>query len=435
MDIKINDTDGQYLEYNTLGGVLDFYFLAGPDPASVAKQYSEVVGKSAMMPYWGHGFHQCRYGMQDVYEVAEVVANYSAAKIPLETMWTDIDYMDLRKVFTTDSARFPLHLVREMVKTLHDNNQHYIVMVDPAVAYQKYPGYENGAALDAFINLANGSVYQGVVWPGSTVYPDWFGPKTQDYWNGEFDTFFSADHGVDIDALWIDMNEASNFCNYPCTDPVAFAKINGDPPTPPPVRLGPPRPIPGFPSDFQPKCHAVIDFQVDAQTISGESVYVFGSAVTIGSNNEITDAVLLSSANHPTWSGTVDVPAHTKVTYQYVRRSSDGSYTYEHTKRSLTSGACGSVKKTDDTITTSPSKASSNKLKLPASENDHDVVEAKLSHGSAPGKSWVLLAATSSTLPTQFKTMRAVSAIKPSTLTWCTKAGMLSMTHTISLGL
>ena len=85
MDIKINNTaeDGQYLEYNTLGGVIDLYFLAGPGPIDVAKQYSEVVGKPAMMPYWGFGFHQCRYGYQDYLTVAEVVSNYSTANIPL----------------------------------------------------------------------------------------------------------------------------------------------------------------------------------------------------------------------------------------------------------------------------------------------------------------------------------------------------------------
>lgn len=46
MDIKINQTaeDGQYLEYNAIGGVLDFYFLSGPAPADVARQYAGVVG-------------------------------------------------------------------------------------------------------------------------------------------------------------------------------------------------------------------------------------------------------------------------------------------------------------------------------------------------------------------------------------------------------
>ena len=91
MDIKIDvDSDGQYLEYNTLGGVLDFYFLSGPNPKDVAMQYAQTVGNPVMMPYWGMGFHNCRYGYQDVYEVAEVIANYSAANIPLETQWTDI---------------------------------------------------------------------------------------------------------------------------------------------------------------------------------------------------------------------------------------------------------------------------------------------------------------------------------------------------------
>jgi alpha-glucosidase len=32
----------------------------------------------------------------------------------------------------------------------------------------------------------------------------------QKYWDDEFASFFNADTGVDIDALWIDMNEPSN---------------------------------------------------------------------------------------------------------------------------------------------------------------------------------------------------------------------------------
>lgn len=87
MDIKI---DKSVLEYNVIGGIVDLYFFSGPTPDEVARQYSEVAGKPTLPPYWGLGSHQCRYGYRDWIEVAEVVANYSAAAIPLETMWTDI---------------------------------------------------------------------------------------------------------------------------------------------------------------------------------------------------------------------------------------------------------------------------------------------------------------------------------------------------------
>lgn len=71
MDVKINNTNGQgqYLEYNTIGGVFDFYFVAGPSPTQVAQQISEVIGLPAMIPYAGLGYHNCRYGYRDVYQV------------------------------------------------------------------------------------------------------------------------------------------------------------------------------------------------------------------------------------------------------------------------------------------------------------------------------------------------------------------------------
>lgn len=61
MDIKLRERS---LEYNVIGGVVDFYFLAGSvdDPTELARQYMQVIGKPAEVPYWGFGFHQCRFG-------------------------------------------------------------------------------------------------------------------------------------------------------------------------------------------------------------------------------------------------------------------------------------------------------------------------------------------------------------------------------------
>ena len=54
MDIKFPE-GGQYVEYNTLGGIVDLFFLAGPQPADVARQASGVWGKTQEIPYWSLG--------------------------------------------------------------------------------------------------------------------------------------------------------------------------------------------------------------------------------------------------------------------------------------------------------------------------------------------------------------------------------------------
>ncbi|KFG87428.1 alpha-glucosidase [Metarhizium anisopliae] len=251
MDVVIDsDPYSAYLEYNILGGVLDFYFFAGETPIDVAKQYSEVVQQPALVPYGALGLHQCRWGYQDVFNVAEVVHNYSQAGIPLETMWTDIDYMDGRAAFSLDPERFPLEKMRQLVQHLHSRNQKFVMMLDPAIAVKDYGPYNHGKTWPmSFLVNSSGLPYEGVVWPGRTVYPDWFAPAIQEYWNKEFDTFFNPATGVDIDYLWIDMNEPSNFCDFPCNniDEVALQY-----PPPPPLVRSPPRELPGWPCDFQP---------------------------------------------------------------------------------------------------------------------------------------------------------------------------------------
>ncbi|KAI8935342.1 hypothetical protein NX059_007927 [Plenodomus lindquistii] len=256
MNIDIKQTNGsaQYLEYNTIGGVIDLYFLAGKQPAEVSKQYADVVGYSAMYPYWTFGFHQCKYGYWDVNMVAEVVGNYSTAGIPLEVMWTDIDYMHLREDFTTDPERFPIAKMRQLVDTLHSRDQRYVLILDPGIhAVGTTVAYQKGHDMDVFLKAADGTDLLGIQWPGEVAWPDWFAPNTKKWWTEEIASSFSPETGINLDGIWVDMNEASNFCRDENCNPRQQAIDEGIPPIPtnaPRPNTG--RPIPGFPAEFQP---------------------------------------------------------------------------------------------------------------------------------------------------------------------------------------
>merc|ERR1712000_699023 len=209
MDIRLNDDS---LTFSVIGGVVDLYVFSGSTPAAVSAQYTSVVGRPVMMPYWSLGFHNCKYGYTSVYQVEEVVANYSAAGIPLDTQWMDIDYMEAYRDFTTDPANFPLDEVRKFVDGLHDDGMKFVPIIDPGImVYAGYDAYETGLKEGVFVKDITGEgFYLGQVWPGPTYFPDFLHPSAQDYWTAQLQNFYDM---VPVDGLWIDMNEVSNFCN------------------------------------------------------------------------------------------------------------------------------------------------------------------------------------------------------------------------------
>lgn len=54
----------------------------GPTPADVLKQYSQIVGKPFMPPYWSLGFHLCRFGYGSLENTRAVWQRTRSALIP-----------------------------------------------------------------------------------------------------------------------------------------------------------------------------------------------------------------------------------------------------------------------------------------------------------------------------------------------------------------
>jgi len=101
------------IEYRALGGTLDFYFISGPSPKAVVQQFSEVIGKPAQMPFWAFGFHMCRWegSFSTLESLKKVVDRMRKEDLPLETVWSDLDYMHKKRNFTA-GENYPYVTIR-----------------------------------------------------------------------------------------------------------------------------------------------------------------------------------------------------------------------------------------------------------------------------------------------------------------------------------
>eukprot|EP00731_Ephydatia_muelleri_P000495 Em0001g495a len=197
------------ITYRTIGGVLDFYFFLGPRPDQVIQQYTELIGRPYLPPYWSLGFHLSRWGYMTANNTLAVVERMRQKEIPQDTQWNDIDYMNTDLDFTYSTG---FGDIQGLVSDLHSHSQKYVLIVDPTISNQQlsgqYPPFDNGLRDNIFIKNSSGQLLIGKVWPNSTtVWPDFSHPSVDQYWTSQISQFHS---NVQFDGLWIDKNEPSN---------------------------------------------------------------------------------------------------------------------------------------------------------------------------------------------------------------------------------
>ncbi|XP_037793117.1 maltase-glucoamylase, intestinal-like [Penaeus monodon] len=209
------------LTLRSIGGIIDLFFFLGPSPEQVVAQYTSVIGRPFLPPYWSLGFQLCRYGYNSLENLTSAVSRTRRHGIPQDVQYADIDHMDRRLDFTYDKENFAG--LPEYIRQVKSDGLRFIIILDPAINAElpagEYPVHEAGIANDVYItwpegqapdeNFGAGDVMLGYVWPDNrTAFPDFFREKTKEWWKEQIVDFHKI---LEFDGLWIDMNEPANF--------------------------------------------------------------------------------------------------------------------------------------------------------------------------------------------------------------------------------
>lgn len=200
-------TQPERLEAWVGGGELDYFILAGPSLEHVVRGFTDLTGRMPLPPRWALGYQHSRWGLHDADQVRELAAEMRRRRVPCDVIYLDIDYMDGYRVFTWDPARFPDP--DALLSDLAAQGYRVVTIVDPGVRIDdEYPVYREGIAKGVMCRKADGRPFEGVVWPGPTVWPDFLRADARRWW-GSWIARQLTRRGVA--GIWNDMNEPASF--------------------------------------------------------------------------------------------------------------------------------------------------------------------------------------------------------------------------------
>lgn len=199
-------TTGDAIEFVSDGPPFPVIVIDDTGPQAVMKKLAHLIGTMPMPPRWALGYQQSRWSYFPDSEALRIADEFRKRRIPADVLWMDIDYMDGFRVFTFSPKHFPDP--KRFNADLRARGFHNVWMIDPGVKSDpSYTVYDSGTTQDVWVKDAKGGNYQGEVWPGMTVFPDFTRPRTRQWWSGLYRDFMAQG----IDGVWNDMNEPAVF--------------------------------------------------------------------------------------------------------------------------------------------------------------------------------------------------------------------------------
>jgi alpha-glucosidase len=240
------------IEFVAEGKPFPVYIIERNSPQEVIKGLTELIDPMPLPPKWAIGYHQCRYSYNPESRVREVAREFRERRIPATVIWFDIDYMAGFRAWTFDPTQFPNP--KQLNEDLGKDGWKRIWMINPGqkfdprlsesekadaskISPENLKAWEAQAAaaqrvrdtgdkIDAWVKTASGETYQGAVWPGMCVFPDYTRPDVRQWWAGLYKDFMAQG----IDGVWNDMNEPAIFNVASKTMPEDNKHAGGDEP-------------------------------------------------------------------------------------------------------------------------------------------------------------------------------------------------------------
>lgn len=203
--LDLDSRQNNEVSYETIGGIPDYYVIAGSDWFDLVKQYTLLTGRQPMLPRWALGNFSSRFGYHSQAETENTVKQFAKENIPLDAVVIDIywfgkDIQGSMGNLDWYSDSFPRP--QKMMKRFAKNNIKTILVTEPFVLTTS-DRWKEAVDKGVLATDSAGKPYTYDFYFGNTGLVDIFKPEAKEwFWDIYKDLVKQG-----VDGWWGDLGE------------------------------------------------------------------------------------------------------------------------------------------------------------------------------------------------------------------------------------